>query len=147
MQLCLVMASSILACLVVIIFKTVLLPVTATIYPRPTWGSLFSAFSKVENKVCTGNSKDGGCSSCTSCFYMDVYTSTNGKTFTEAQVRIFETWIYMYFSTTSLYKLYVFQFVILLMFLCRLANMQFIKCQYSVCVVACRESTNLRNLD
>ena len=61
---------------------------TATVYPRPTWDILFNAFSTVENKVCVGDLKDGGCDSCTSCFYMDLYTAADGKTFYEAQVRI-----------------------------------------------------------
>ena len=74
-------------CVLIALFQ-IQLPTGAMLFQRPSWNRLLNPFSKLESNVCPDNFSDGGCENCDSCFYLELHTSSDGKTFEEGEVSL-----------------------------------------------------------
>ena len=59
-----------------------------TLFLRPSVDRLWNPFLPLQSKVCPDGYDDGGCNDCDSCFYLNLYTDSDGKTYSEVEVSI-----------------------------------------------------------
>ena len=59
-----------------------------TLFLRPSGDRLWNPFLPLQSKVCPDGYDDGGCTDCDSCFYLNLYTDSDGKTYSEVEVSI-----------------------------------------------------------
>ena len=59
-----------------------------TLFLRPSVDRIWNPFLPLQSKVCPDGYDDGGCNDCDSCFYLNLYTDSDGKTYSEVEVSI-----------------------------------------------------------